>query len=221
MGLEIILSGDGSHTLYNPELNETYHSKNGAIQESNLVFIQNGLEHYLEKYPDSEPRVLEIGFGTGLNTLLTANKAKELKVKLHYSTLETFVLPPETTQKLNYAQSDEEKDIFEKIHQAEWGKELEISPFFTLTKHHTSLQDFDGKGFDLIFFDAFAPDIQPELWSLEVFEKLAKLSNSNCVWVSYCAKGQVRRNLKEVGFSVERLQGPPGKREMLRGSFIN
>ncbi|MDB4286355.1 tRNA (5-methylaminomethyl-2-thiouridine)(34)-methyltransferase MnmD [bacterium] len=211
-----LLTADGSSTLYSPAFGECYHSRHGAVQESMHVFIGMGLT----KMVKDTVSIFEMGFGTGLNTLLTLlNKGDR---KISYTGIEAFPLPPQITEDLNYTQEirgDRVGEIFQKIHHADWEQQVEIEEGFNLKKIHGVLEDFNPNDrFDLIYFDAFAPDAQPELWTQEIFEKLYDLSNPGAVFVTYCAKGVVRRGLMAAGFEMERIPGPPGKREMLRGT---
>ncbi len=220
--LRLVLSEDGSHTLYNTEIDETYHSIHGAIQESDFVFIHTGLEFLNASQPKRVPEILEVGFGTGLNAFLTAIWAEKNKVSIVYTTLETFPLPDEITEKLNFKDVISllpYSDLFAKIHQCSWGDFCTISPYFKLKKVKKGIEQFEEGNYNLIYFDAFAPAKQPELWHLSVFDSIARLCQKHAVFVTYCAKGQVRRDLQTVGFNTERLPGPPGKREMLRGVF--
>lgn len=210
-------TADGSHTLFVPELNEHYHSVNGAIQESKHVFIDAGL-HHLHKDNIS---ILEIGFGTGLNTYLTLLDKVDSSSVIHYSGCELYPLPDDVIRKINYPQILEKNaDLFYRLHQTEWGCEVEISPHFFLNKIHADFThlDFlsDKDVFDLVYYDAFAPDKQSDVWSQDIFDYIYKHTSQDGVLVTYCAKGIVRRMLQQSGYSVERLQGPPGKREMLR-----
>ncbi len=214
----LILTEDGSHSLFLPHLNETYHSRHGAMQESKHVFIENGLKILKEK---DTIHILEVGFGTGLNALLSFDFAKKNDVKIHYTTLETSPLPAEIYQSLNYAES-ENQNVFISLHQAEWNTDEPIGSHFTLHKKEIEIQKFSSdKKFDLIFYDAFGPPTQPEMWSLEIFESIVSMMTKEGVFVTYCAKGQVRRDLESCGLKMERLPGPPGKREMLRGRMPN
>jgi tRNA U34 5-methylaminomethyl-2-thiouridine-forming methyltransferase MnmC len=217
--LKLIISEDGSHTLYNAALDETYHSIHGAKQESNFVFIQTGLEYFLELYPNTTIKVLEIGFGTGLNALLTAIWAEKKSVKVEYTTLETFPLGKEITQNLNFTQDKELEnhvELLQHLHDCSWEEAHELNPFFSIQKAEKGIQEFNQGSYNMIFFDAFAPSKQEELWTLDIFKNIASLTEINGVFVTYCAKGQVRRDLQSVGFETQRLPGPPGKREMLR-----
>lgn len=217
--VKVIVTEDGSHSLFVPSLNETYHSRHGAVQESQHVFIKNGLEKLLEK--TNEVRLLEVGFGTGLNIWLTLKALLNKEVKAHCTTLETFPLEKETYESLNFANddSDELKNYFHSIHHAKWNEVISVNHHFLLEKITSSFQDFaTDRKFNLVYYDAFGPPVQPELWELSIFEKMATLMEEGGILVTYCAKGQVRRNMETSGFSVERLKGPPGKREMLRAT---
>ena len=212
--VELKLSDDGSHTLYVPELDEHYHSVFGARTESMHVFIRHGLKTLNKK----EIKILEIGFGTGLNALLTALNKDDRNIEYH--SLEKYPLSAELENSLIFSpeQTEEETKLFEKIHAAEWNKPVTVMPGFTLLKLEADLLTVKfNDSFDLVFFDAFAPDIQPELWTEKVFRKLFEAMNENGILTTYSAKGSVRRTLQKTGFEVERLPGPPGKREMLRG----
>lgn len=212
---KIVATKDGSQTLYIPELNEHYHSANGAIQESMHVFINAGLNQF-DGLDDIN--ILEIGFGTGLNALLTLKNAK---LKTYYHTIEKYPLKSNEIDALKYTKTNEEleglENVFNLIHASDWQKSVNILPDFTLFKENIALKNFNPETkFNLIYFDAFAPDIQPDLWGIDVFEKMFNCLKPAGILVTYCAKGQVRRNMQAVGFKVERLPGPPGKREMLR-----
>jgi len=209
--IELKVSADGSHTLYVPELEEHYHSVNGAINESMHVFIEPNLQYC----PLPQISVLEIGFGTGLNALLTAIHQGEKTV--FYHSLEKYPIEESLAKQLNYCHDAEEQQLFEKMHQAEWQKESCINQQFTLLKDETDLLSatFNRK-YDLVYFDAFAPEKQPEMWSPDIFQKIYDAMNEGGILTTYCAKGVVRRTMQACGFTVERLPGPKGKREMLR-----
>jgi tRNA U34 5-methylaminomethyl-2-thiouridine-forming methyltransferase MnmC len=228
MERKIIITSDGSHSIYIPEMNEHYHSIHGAVQESKHVFIEAGLKNILlhlseEKVP-KEINILEIGFGTGLNALITFIESQQFSIKINYTSIESFPLKKEITGQLNYAlQLDpsnrfELKSIFEKLHDASWEKEIIIKENFILKKLCNVLQQVDLKAsqFDLIYFDAFGPPVQPEMWTEEIFSKIFSSTKSGGILVTYCAKGEVKRTLRKVGFKIENLPGPPGKREMVR-----
>ncbi len=208
------ITADGSHTLYVPELDEHYHSVNGAIQESMHVYIQAGLNHYTKK----EITVLEFGFGTGLNALLTFLEAQKRNLTIRYITLEKYPLLQETVKQLNYAEQMGVTDIFASLHAASWNESYVISPFFMIKKIAVDFADYTFPDhYDVVYYDAFGPDKQPEVWKQEIFDKLFEKMNPEGVLTTYCAKGEVRRMLQRAGFEVERIPGPPGKREMLRG----
>lgn len=221
MLLEIIVTKDNSHTIYLPHLNEHYHSIHGAIQESQHVFIRNGLGYFLNAGL-KEIKILEVGFGTGLNALLTGLKSIAIpQTSIYYTSIELNPLPQELIIQLNYAELTEQSElahtIFNKIHTADWNKPVNIHDRFTLHKIQGGIQQTQLLGnHHLIYFDAFAPDKQPDMWTIDVFQKLFLHLQPGGALVTYCAKGIVKRTLKSVGFVVEALQGPPGKREMIR-----
>jgi tRNA U34 5-methylaminomethyl-2-thiouridine-forming methyltransferase MnmC len=221
MERKIITTSDGSHSIYIPELDENYHSVHGAIQESKHVFIEAGLKYSLPRF--SEINILEIGFGTGLNALLTLIESNNSKSNIHYTSIEAFPVSMEMANELNYVSllNEEEVDlktIFNRLHSCEWEIDNRISGNFSLRKIKDTLQKtgFGNEEFNLIYFDAFGPPTQPEMWTEEIFSKLYSALTHNGSLVTYCAKGEVKRTLKKVGFRVETLPGPPGKREMVR-----
>lgn len=215
---EIIVTADGSHSLYLSGIDETYHSRHGALQESKYVFIERGLKTAFQR---EKIHLLEVGFGTGLNALLTAQAARENRKPVVYHTLETFPLSLELMRAIrSEATTGRDNDaLFMQLHEAAWNEEVEIHPFFRLKKIRSSLQEFEGEFcfYNLIYYDAFGPRAQPEMWIPELFRKLAAMTAQEGILVTYCAKGQVRRDLEAAGFRMERLPGPPGKREMMRG----
>ncbi|RYD80706.1 MAG: SAM-dependent methyltransferase [Sphingobacteriales bacterium] len=218
---ELRKTADGSHTLFHPELNETYHSVHGAIQESDHVFIKAGLDFFIPQNPNyAEINILEIGLGTGLNALLTYIESAKNALKINYTALEAFPVSEKIYSALNYNEVlnlDESQSIFRQIHICDWDKKHQFSSNFSFKKIQTKLEEFTSdQQFNIIYFDAFAPQIQPELWTTAIFEKLYSMMHKNALLVTYCAKGQVRRNMQSAGFLVERLPGPPGKREMMR-----
>lgn len=222
MKREIIKTGDGSHTIYLPDWNEHYHSKHGAVQEAVHVFIKTGLHHYLAKNLSEEVAVLEIGFGTGLNALLSFFEAEHNKVSINYTGVEAYPVSAEELSALDYAGAVSEEntsEVFQKLHAANWEKREEISDFFSLRKEKKFFSEISAEdAFDLIYFDAFGPRVQPELWSEQVFQNMFRSLKTKGVLVTYSAKGSVRRAMQDAGFEVERLPGPPGKREMLRAT---
>lgn len=220
---EIFTTADGSRTFYLPELNEYYHSHHGAIQEAKHVFLKNGL---FEMTNQSEISIFEVGFGTGLNAFLSAVEAGKLNLKISYTGIEAFPLTSVEASEMTYTNNPDLElydDLFTSIHASEWNKEQEVTTNFKLTKINQKLQDIvlEQESFDLIYFDAFGPRVQDELWQVPIFQKLYDSLKRNGIFVTYCAKGQVKRDLKAVGFEVETLAGPPGKREMVRGKRIS
>jgi tRNA U34 5-methylaminomethyl-2-thiouridine-forming methyltransferase MnmC len=218
MELKIQITSDQSQTLYNAELDETYHSVHGALRESQHVYIKSGLEEFKDK---DIVRIFEMGFGTGLNVLLTWIYSQDHQQQIDFNTIELYPLKENIWRELTYAEGREQQELFTKLHSSEWEIKSSMDERFSLLKNKVSLSDFPtGKTFDLIYFDAFGPEVQPELWKLPVFEKLFNMLDDGGVLVTYSAKGQVRRDMQTAGFTVERLQGPPGKREMLRGRRV-
>lgn len=210
---------DESGTLYVPELDEHYHSVNGALQEAMHVFIQAGFRHVANK--KNEIKILEIGFGTGLNAFVTLQENLEWKLKIQYVGLEKYPLPLSIVEKLNYTPKTNNKlsQLFRKIHATEWGKSEEIDTHFFLHKELCDVTEgINASDIDLVYFDAFAPEKQAPMWEESVFSAIYNIMNTGGVLVTYCAKGEVRRRMQRAGFTVERLAGPPGKREMLRAT---
>ncbi len=212
-----ILTADGSSSLFVPELDEHYHSVHGAIQESQHVFIEAGLRHLFSFHPP-ELRILEVGLGTGLNALLTYKETLRAKLPVTYHALEKYPLDAELALTLNYGRMLEETEGYRLIHETEWEVEQALHPFFSFTKMESALQrkNLLPGYYDLIYFDAFGPRVQPEMWEESVLSKMAEALKPGGIWVSYCAKGEVKRRLKRVGLELEMLPGPPGKREMTR-----
>lgn len=217
MKREIIATGDGSSTIYIPEWNEHYHSSHGALQEAQHVFIANGLNRRTEDYLT----VFEMGFGTGLNALLTFFSTEKRNQYIHYIGLEAYPPTEEEWRAMNYADFSKDESapqVYEALNLAQWNKETPISEHFIVDKRHCKLQELElaASTVDLVYYDAFGPRVQPELWTTEMFERIYRWLAPGGILVTYCAKGQVKRDLKAVGFTVENLPGPPGKREMTR-----
>lgn len=214
MKREIIITSDGSTTIHLPEWNEQYHSIHGAIQEAYHVFIKSGFE-VIKKEVIS---ILEIGFGTGLNCFITL---LETEKNIDYIGIEAYPVIKEEVEKLNYVsklKAENNRNLFEKIHEVSWEKKHTIAPHFLLTKRKQFFSEITDKNcFDLIYFDAFGARVQPDSWTEDIFKIMFTALKSEGVLVTYAAKGSVRRAMQSVGFHVERLPGPPGKREMLRG----
>jgi tRNA U34 5-methylaminomethyl-2-thiouridine-forming methyltransferase MnmC len=215
---EIIQTLDGSTTIHLIEWNECYHSKHGAIQEAQHVFIQNGLS----LFPNQTVAILEIGFGTGLNAFITFLESQKLNQSINYVGVEAYPVNASEVVAMNYV--DElnaglQNVIFEQMHQSNWDEKVILNPEFELTKRKQFFNDInDFEQFDLIYFDAFGYRVQPELWSTAIFKKMYDALKPGGKLVTYAARGVVKRSMIEVGFSVEKLPGPPGKREMFRAS---
>lgn len=217
MKRELVRTADGSTTIYLPEWNEHYHSSHGALQEAQHVFIQHGLNPMTSDYLT----IFEMGFGTGLNALLTYFASEKRNQYIHYIGLEAFPPSEEELKAMNYSEftaNPEAIDVYGLLHQTPYGTPKSLTEHFVLEKIEATIEatDFSANSIDLIFYDAFGPRVQPHLWSLEIFQKLYNWLSPGGMLVTYCAKGQVKRDLKAAGFLVEALPGPPGKREMTR-----
>ncbi len=209
--MQLQLTTTGEYTLYIPEMDETYHSRNGAISEAKHVFLQECLEH-----TTGDISVLEIGFGTGLNAMLTAQYAEQHKRKITFYTLEPIPVPLDILAQIGYGKALKDENLFNLLHTSVWESDVNLSPYFLLHKTVQKLQDIslETNKFDCIFFDAFAPKKQPELWSLPIFEKLYAATKNLGVLSTYSAAGQLKRDLKTVGYSITNPLGANGKREM-------
>lgn len=217
---QLTITKDGSHTVSIPEMNVAYHSHHGAIQESLHVFIDAGLKFVLDKDKLPAIEIFEMGFGTGLNALLTMIEAEKLQQPVHYTTIELYPLQENEINPLNYFEQLKRPDLesrFQLLHSCEWEKDIIITPFFTLDKIKVSLFDFTTQQrFHLVYYDSFAPSAQPEHWTTEVFEKIFSILLPGGILVTYCSKSIVRKAMQAVGFVVTKIQGPWGKREMIR-----
>ncbi|MHA7943297.1 tRNA (5-methylaminomethyl-2-thiouridine)(34)-methyltransferase MnmD [Formosa sp. 3Alg 14/1] len=223
MERKIITTADGSSTIYLPDLDETYHSRHGAIQEALHVFITSGLDYWSDKYPEKqELSVLEIGFGTGLNAFLTCLHAESLHCKIKYTGVEAYPVTSEHLQHINYSKeilSGTQESVFNTLHDVSWEVMHDITSKFSLLKQEKTFNDITDEAlYDLVFFDAFGPRVQPELWGEAVFKIMYKALKPGGVLVTYSAQGNARRAMQTVGFLVDRIPGPPGKREMLRAN---
>lgn len=215
MDTKLILTQDGSHTLYVPGMDEHYHSRFGALTESKHIFINAGLA----SLPPGDISVLEVGFGTGLNALLTALHAGREKIRVSYTTLEKYPLDKSLVSSLNYGTLAGKSgvELFRAIHEIPWNTPVAITEWFTLEKRLTDLTIEAPEGvYDLVFFDAFEPDKQPEMWTEEIFHRIASATHAGSVFVTYSAKGNLKRMLRSMEFEVEHLPGPPGKRVFTR-----
>lgn len=210
--MQIRKTDDGSETLWSEQYKETYHSTFGAITESEHVFIEAGFN----MVNANSVHIFEMGFGTGLNALLTCLAARKLNKHIVYHAIELHPVSLDIVSGLNAPMDSQ--DMFRKLHESEWNKEIALTSMFHLKKIRCSLQDWQPDStYNLVYYDAFSPETQPELWTKEIFDKIYQMLNLGGILTTYCAKGYVRRNLVAAGFKVERLPGPPGKREMLRG----
>tara|TARA_R110002020_G_scaffold293535_5_gene509090 strand:- start:11534 stop:12220 length:687 start_codon:yes stop_codon:yes gene_type:complete len=219
---KIVKTADGSTTIQITEWNEQYHSMHGAIQEAQHVFLKTGLDHFISKSALEQLNILEIGFGTGLNAFLTCIAADDKSIVINYEGVEAFPVSAEEIAQLNYIELTGEnkyEKAFAKMHAAAWGESEEITTNFNLKKRHQTFETItDQDQHHLIYFDAFGARVQPELWEENIFKLMFTALKNGGVLVTYAAKGSVRRAMQSVGFLVERLPGPPGKREMLRAT---
>ncbi|GGD09155.1 tRNA (5-methylaminomethyl-2-thiouridine)(34)-methyltransferase MnmD [Hyunsoonleella pacifica] len=226
MKRNIIKTADGSTTIHLPDWDEQYHSKHGAIQEAYHVFIKYGLNHVYDLEDKTKPLkqkfILEIGFGTGLNAFITYLEAEKLKLNINYVGVEGYPVLNEEIKLLNYPSElgvEDKKSIFQQLHDIDWEHTHKINKHFSLTKQQKMFDEIEDENkYDLIYFDAFGARVQPELWTELVFKTMYNALKEKGVLVTYSAKGSVRRAMQSVGFTVERLPGPPGKREMLRAT---
>ncbi len=220
MEREIIQTLDGSTTIHLKEWDECYHSKHGAIQEAQHVFIKNGLALFENK----SVSILEIGFGTGLNAFITFLESKKLQQSIDYVGVEAYPVSADEVLSMNYVaelNAETETAIFQKMHESNWDEQVKLSENFVLTKRKQFFDAIDDiEKFDLIYFDAFGYRVQPELWSTAIFQKMHNALKPQGKLVTYAARGVVKRSMIEVGFTVEKLAGPPGKREMFRASKL-
>ena len=220
MQTRLEITSDGSHTLFVRELNEHYHSTFGAVQESMHVFIQSGFDEIDKTIVPVN--ILEMGFGTGLNALLTLINSEKNSRQVHYTGVEKFPLSDGIIEQLNYPQilNPSFVKIFRSLHNSGWNQEIKITADFTLFKINKDLQDliFNPDTFDLVYYDAFGPKVQPELWTDQIFQKITNAMKPGGILVTYSVKGSVRRALKSTGFEVKKLPGPPGKREITRAT---
>lgn len=219
----IITTSDGSKTIQIEGWNEQYHSIHGALQEAKHVYINAGLKTFLERQTiQNTLTLLEIGFGTGLNALLTALESLNISQEICYHGIEAYPVAADELQALEYdLLIGSDPSIFRQIHSCSWEETQKILPHFSIVKRQAFFSDIaEANAYDVIYFDAFGPRVQPHLWTETIFKKMYKALRPNGLLVTYCAKGSVRRGMQAVGFEVERLAGPPGKREMLRATKL-
>lgn len=218
MEREIIRTKDGSTTIHIKDWDECYHSKHGAIQEAQHVFIKNGLA----LYQNQSVSILEIGFGTGLNAFITYLESKKLDLEINYVGVEAYPVSISELSAMNYVSelnANDKNAIFNLFHESNWEEKVVIDPFFTITKRQQFFEEItDCEQYDLIYFDAFGYRVQPDLWSTSIFKKMHTALRPGGKLVTYAARGVVKRSMIEVGFTVEKLPGPPGKREMFRAT---
>lgn len=219
--LTLIITEDGSHSIYHESLKETYHSFHGAFKESIHVFMLYGLDAWLMRNPQKKPiRIFEVGFGTGLNAWLTLVWAEQNQIPVLYHTIEPFPLDEEIYSQLNYGDIDDGifhyKPYLQRLHKANWNEGVVMSEYFNMKKEQTTLEEVRLYPSDVVFFDAFAPSKQPELWTKDLLEKVSQQLNHGGALTTYCATGELKRNLRGLGLTVETLPGPPGKKEMTR-----
>ncbi len=220
--LKVIITRDGSHSLYVPHLDETYHSSYGAITESEHIFIQAGLDYFNRSHSGMKSlTVFELGFGTGLNALLTYRYALRNHINLRYISVESEPLPVDFALRLNYPEQlafEGSRKVYRAMHESLWNGEMMISEFFLLEKIHQKIENYQNPQSlaEVIYYDAFAPGVQPDVWNREILDGMHDLLKPEGVLVTYCVQGQFRRDLKAAGFQVEKLPGPPGKKEIVR-----
>lgn len=222
---EIVETADGSHTVYSPDFDEHYHSHHGALAESRHVFLTAGMKHRLETDPSRDMRVFEMGFGTGLNALLALQFAVGQGVSVDYRAVEKFPLPVELCRGLNYPEligMEGTRQAYESLIDAGWNERVRVNEVFSLTKINKDFfeAELPDNWFDLVFFDAFGSGAQPAMWGEEALERCYAMLKPGGLWVTYAAKGSARRAMEAMGFSVERIAGAPGKREMMRATKI-
>lgn len=229
---EVVITADGSSTIHLPEWDEQYHSKHGAIQEAYHVFIKTGLHHLCQIEDDAQSKnslnkasILEIGFGTGLNAFITLLEAEKLNLNIDYVGIEGYPVNSNEIKQLNYTsalKAESKSALFNALHDVSWEEKHTVTNYFSLTKKNLFFNEIkDENKFNLIYFDAFGARVQPELWTESIFKIMYSALQTRGVLVTYAAKGSVRRAMQTVGFIVERLPGPPGKREMLRATKPN
>lgn len=222
--LRVITTEDGSSSIYHEGFDETYHSSHGAIQESNHVYIKAGLNHWLSQNAGKPIEILEVGMGTGLNVILTLKAQLEIGFPVRYTAIEPHPIDNTVLNELNYKEKFNHSivsELFDRLHELPWEEETSLSLEFKLEKLEQTFQDFvTDQTYDLVYYDAFAPEKQAELWDRQWLQKVHYLLKPGGIICSYCAKGDFKRNLKAIGFKVERLPGPPGKAQMIRATKV-
>ena len=221
--IKVILTKDGSHTVYNSALDESYHAYNGALTEAEYVYIEHGLNYYLQRskhLSNQNIRILEFGFGTGLNAILTLAESRQLDCTIQYTSAEPNPLPDNVISHLNHGQLIKHnfETQFNQVHNAKWNEDVNLTDAFTIHKALSKIEELpnDGPQFDILFYDAFAPSKQPEAWTFEVLKRCSDLLSPEGLLVTYCANGQFKRSLKSLGFELDQIEGPMGRKEMTR-----
>lgn len=217
--LSVEITGDGSQTLYSEQFQAHYHSQHGALQESRHVFIQEGIDYYRQLHQVDEVSILEYGMGTALNVLLTQLYADEHRCTVNMHSIEGYPVEESVYSKLSYIDSSYDAQLLN-LHEQHWDKNMEITPYFQLKKEHILFEDFStDRKYDIIYFDAFAPSAQPHLWTADILTTAVQALNDKGILITFCAQGAFKRVLKSLDMTVERVPGPPGKREMTRGTL--
>jgi tRNA U34 5-methylaminomethyl-2-thiouridine-forming methyltransferase MnmC len=213
----LVVTKDGSHSLYAPRFDQHYHSLSGSLRESLHIYIDLGLRPFLEREDATPVRVFEMGLGTGLNALLTWQLSDEAEKSVHYVAVEAYPLTHDQIESLNYEALTGHAGLSQ-LHGAAWGEPVALSPYFTFTRYFTSLQNYSPESacFDVVYYDAFSPEAQPELWTEDLFRKVAAFTAPGGSLVTYCTKGDVKRALRSAGFQIQKHPGPWGKRDVLR-----
>ncbi len=217
--LSVEITGDGSQTLYSEQFQAHYHSQHGALQESRHVFIQEGIDYYRQLHQVDEVSILEYGMGTALNVLLTQLYAEKHQCSVRMHSIEGYPVEASVYNKLSYIDNSYDAQLLH-IHQQPWGEDVEVTPHFQLKKEHRLFEDFStDRKYDIIYFDAFAPSAQPHLWTADILTTAVQSLYDKGILITFCAQGEFKRVLKSLHMTVERVPGPPGKREMTRGTL--
>jgi tRNA U34 5-methylaminomethyl-2-thiouridine-forming methyltransferase MnmC len=220
--MALFITDDGSHSVYSEKFGVAYHSTHGAIQETRHIFIEAGLKHFITQHQAHKIAILEMGFGTGLNVFMTYLESLNQNTGIDFHTIEAYPLSISTTNELNYPQLlnvPQHDAVFKKLHSLDWAEKHSLTPHFSFQKHLIDFKDISfSNTFDVIYYDAFSPDSQPELWDVDMLKRVYEAMKIGGILTTYCAKGSFRRALKSVGFQIENIAGPAGKREITRAS---
>jgi tRNA U34 5-methylaminomethyl-2-thiouridine-forming methyltransferase MnmC len=222
--MALFITDDGSHSVYSEKFGVAYHSTHGAIQETRHIFIEAGLKHFISQHPVDKLAILEMGFGTGLNVFMTFLENLNLNIDIDFHTIEAYPLSISTTNELNYPQLlnvPEQDAIFKKLHSLNWDAKHVLTPYFSFQKHLIDFNDISfSNTFDIVYYDAFSPESQPELWEVDMLKRVFDAMKIGGILTTYCAKGNFKRALKHVGFQIENIPGPLGKREITRATKV-